>query len=124
MKKEVQTRRPLSCRRVISVLTVILLLCSTLMACSKKASDEDPPDQSAAVTSEAKPTATAAPTGPPKMASGETNMQAVIKLSTAVVYLTINPELALYVDENNISNATPVTVVSSRARPSFPFLIS
>ena len=111
MEKHIIRIRAGTFRRAVSVLTVILLLCSVLTSCSKKTADNDSQIQqpltdtsvdSDAGTSKSQPTPTLAPTGPPKTATGEVDKQAVIKKSVAVVYLTINPEVALYVDENNI----------------------
>ncbi|MCR5336592.1 MAG: hypothetical protein K6E42_08595 [Synergistes sp.] len=107
MKKEIPKKRGTVFRKVLSLMTVILLLCSVLTSCSGKTPEGEtqtgPPD----AASDASPdpgvtTAAPKPTGPPLTATGETNWQAVLKQSAAVVYLTINPELALYVDENNI----------------------
>ncbi|MBR5967994.1 MAG: hypothetical protein IK001_05290 [Lachnospiraceae bacterium] len=103
MEKNVKRIRAGTVRRAISVLTVLLLLCSVLISCSKKSPPDDTQtDQTAAATSGDTLSPTPAPTGPPLKASGEVNMQAVLKKSAAVVYLTINPELAIYVDANNI----------------------
>jgi hypothetical protein len=100
-------------RKTISILAVILLLCTAFTACSKNAQDNETQTQQSAVGSETasnpdgdttadlsgtRPT----PTGPPLKLSGEVDKQALARQSAAVVYLTINPELALYVDENNI----------------------
>ena len=100
MKKDIPKKRGTVFRKVLSLMTVILLLCSVLTSCSGKTPEGEtktgPPD----AASDASPepgvtTAAPKPTGPPLTATGETNWQAVLKQSAAVVYLTLNPELAL-----------------------------
>ena len=102
MEKHIIRIRAGTFRRAVSILTVILLICSTLISCSKKSPPDENQTDTAAVTSGDKLSPTPAPTGPPLKASGEVNMQAVLRQSAAVVYITINPELALYVDANDI----------------------
>ncbi|MCR5767466.1 MAG: hypothetical protein K6G45_03125 [Lachnospiraceae bacterium] len=106
MLKDTHKRRAGKFRKVISVLTVILLLSSVLISCSKKVQDNEtqtqqPADGSENVSGSSDSSVTTAPSGPPLTASGDTDWEEVLKQSTAVVYLTINPELALYVDSNN-----------------------
>ncbi len=98
MKKDFRNGHEKGLRKSISVLTVILLICSFLISCSGEASNSG---ISVAVTPESSTAATNIPLGPPLTESGETDWSALLKQSSAVVYLTINPELALYVDENN-----------------------
>jgi len=118
MNNVFRKRRVGTFRKTISVLIIILLLCPALIACSKKAPDIDTQPSEEDITSELPLTASGeiekAPdidTQPseeditselPLTASGEIDLQMVLEQSAAVVYLAINPELALYVDANNI----------------------
>lgn len=93
MKKHVTT--------TISIVLIIVLACSVLISCSGEAPAVETPAPTASVTPEPQPTPVKTPAPRPVTDTGETDWEAVLERSSAVVYLTINPEVALYVDENN-----------------------
>ena len=93
MKKHVTT--------TISIVLIIVLACSVLISCSGEAPAVETPAPTASVTPEPQPTPVKTPAPRPVTDTGETDWEAVLERSSVVVYLTINPEVALYVDENN-----------------------
>ena len=108
MIKDIRIKKAGSVIRVISILIFIMLISPVLISCSCSEKNVQQPDAatnisgSAADDSGTQPSATPVITGPPLTSTGETDWDAVMKQSAAVVYLTINPEIALYVDSNNI----------------------
>ncbi len=98
MNNHAETKRTKTFIKAIALSLIIVLSCSVLISCSCEA----PIDETALTpTSEPQPSPVPSPAAPPVTESGETDWQAVLSRSSAVVYLTINPEVALYVDENN-----------------------